>query len=77
MRLKTRVMIVVCASLLGLLIMGFYGLLSMREAMMAERRAQIRVAHRCRAVDDDLGRSAGGLLAKPAGQRPSGASARH
>ena len=41
MRLKTRVMIVVCASLLGLLIMGFYGLLSMREAMMAERRAQI------------------------------------
>lgn len=27
--------------LLGLLIMGFYGLLSMREAMMVERRLQI------------------------------------
>ena len=41
MRLKTRVLIVVCTALLGLLIMGFYGLMNMRDAMMAERRAQI------------------------------------
>ena len=41
MRLKTRVFIIVAASLLGLLIMGLIGLYSMRVSMLEERRAQI------------------------------------
>lgn len=41
MRLKTRVLIIVAASLLGLLVMGFIGLYSMRISMLQERRAQI------------------------------------
>ena len=41
MRLKTRVLIIVAASLAALLIMGFMGLYSMRVSMLQERRAQI------------------------------------
>ena len=41
MRLKTRVLIIVLASLLGLVIMGIFGLFTTKQAMMAERRAQI------------------------------------
>ena len=41
MRLKTRVLIIVLASLLGLVIMGFFGLYTMKQAMMEERRSQI------------------------------------
>lgn len=41
MRLKTRVLIIVTASLIGLMVMGFFGLYSMRQGMMEERRAQI------------------------------------
>ena len=41
MRLKTRVLIIVSASLLGLLVMSLFGLYSMRQGMMEERRAQI------------------------------------
>jgi len=41
MRLKTRVLIIVTASLIGLLIMGIIGLYSMRVSMLDERRAQI------------------------------------
>ena len=41
MRLKTRVLIIIIASLLGLVVMGFFGLYTMKKAMMEERRAQI------------------------------------
>jgi methyl-accepting chemotaxis protein len=41
MRLKTRVLIIVSASLVGLLVMSIFGLYSMRQGMMEERRAQI------------------------------------
>ena len=41
MRLKTRVLIIIAASLMGLLVMGFIGLYSMRLSMLEERRAQI------------------------------------
>jgi methyl-accepting chemotaxis protein len=41
MRLKTRVLVIVMASLVGLVVMGAFGLYSMRESMMEERRAQI------------------------------------
>lgn len=41
MRLKTRVLIIVAASLVGLLAMGSFGLYSMRQTMLDERRAQI------------------------------------
>jgi methyl-accepting chemotaxis protein len=41
MRLKTRVLIIVSASLVGLLVMSLFGLYSMRQGMMEERRAQI------------------------------------
>jgi signal transduction histidine kinase len=41
MRLKTRVLIIIAASLAGLLAMGSFGLYSMRQSMMEERRAQI------------------------------------
>jgi methyl-accepting chemotaxis protein len=41
MRLKTRVLIIVMASLVGLLIMGLFGLYNMRQSMLEERRAQI------------------------------------
>ena len=41
MRLKTRVFIIVAASLVGLLAMGSFGLYSMRQTMLDERRAQI------------------------------------
>ena len=41
MRLKTRVLIIVSASLLVLLVMSLFGLFSMRQGMMEERRAQI------------------------------------
>ncbi len=41
MRLKTRVLIIVSASLISLLVMSLFGLYSMRQGMMEERRAQI------------------------------------
>lgn len=41
MRLKTRVWIIIVASVLGLLVMGAFGLYSMRQGMLEERRAQI------------------------------------
>lgn len=41
MRLKSRVLIIVAASLLGLAVMGLFGLYSMRQALLEERRAQI------------------------------------
>ncbi|MEI7429668.1 MAG: cache domain-containing protein [Betaproteobacteria bacterium] len=41
MRLKTRVLVIVSASLLGLLVMSLFGLYSMRQGMMEERRSQI------------------------------------
>lgn len=41
MRLKTRVLIIVTASLIGLLAMGAFGLYSLRQAMLQERHAQI------------------------------------
>ena len=41
MRLKTRVLIIILASLVGLVAMGTFGLYSMRQGMMEERRAQI------------------------------------
>ena len=41
MRLKTRVLIIIIASLVGLVAMGSFGLYSMRQGMMEERRAQI------------------------------------
>jgi methyl-accepting chemotaxis protein len=41
MRFKTRVLIIILASLFGLLAMGSFGLYSMRQGMMEERRAQI------------------------------------
>lgn len=41
MRLKTRVLIIVLASLVGLVAMGLFGLYNMRQSMMQERRAQI------------------------------------
>lgn len=41
MRLKSRVFIIVAASLLGLAVMGLFGLYSMRQALLEERRAQI------------------------------------
>ena len=41
MRLKTRVLIILTASLVALLAMGSFGLYSMRQGMLEERRAQI------------------------------------
>lgn len=41
MRLKTRVLIIILASLAGLLGMGTFGLYSLRQGLMEERRAQI------------------------------------
>lgn len=41
MRLKTRVLIIVLSSLVGLMVMGLFGLYSMRQGMLEERRAQI------------------------------------
>lgn len=41
MRLKTRVLIIIVASLLGLVVMGLLGLYNMRQSMLEERRAQI------------------------------------
>ena len=41
MRLKTRVLIIIAASLAGLMIMGFFGLYTMRQSMMEERHAQL------------------------------------
>ena len=41
MRLKTRVLIIIIASLAGLIIMGAFGLYSMRQSVMEERRSQI------------------------------------
>lgn len=41
MRLKTRVLIIIVASVLGLMIMGAFGLYNMRKGMLEERRAQI------------------------------------
>ena len=41
MRLKTRVLIIISASLVGLVAMGSFGLYSMRQGMLEERRAQI------------------------------------
>jgi methyl-accepting chemotaxis protein len=41
MRLKTRVLIIISASLAALMVMGFAGLYSMRQSMMEERRTQI------------------------------------
>ncbi len=41
MRLKTRVLIIVLASLFGLVVMGIFGLLTTKQAMMVERQAQI------------------------------------
>ena len=41
MRLKTRVLIIVLSSLIGLMIMGLFGLYTMRQSMMEERKAQI------------------------------------
>lgn len=41
MKLKTRVLIIVAASLVGVLIMGALGLYSMRLSLLQERRAQI------------------------------------
>jgi methyl-accepting chemotaxis protein len=41
MRLKTRVLIIIAASLASLVAMGLFGLYSMRQGMMEERRAQI------------------------------------
>ncbi|SFN78104.1 Cache domain-containing protein [Formivibrio citricus] len=41
MRLKTRVWIIIIASVLGLLVMGAFGLYSMRQGMLEERKAQI------------------------------------
>ena len=41
MRLKTRVLIIVLSSLIGLMVMGLFGLYAMRQSMMEERRAQI------------------------------------
>ena len=37
MRLKTRVLIIVLASLLGLVVMGIFGLLTTKKTMMVER----------------------------------------
>ncbi len=41
MRLKTRVQIIILASLLGLVIMGSFGLHAIRQGLYEERRAQI------------------------------------
>ena len=41
MQLKTRVLIIILASLLGLITMGAFGLHAMRQSMYEERRAQI------------------------------------
>jgi methyl-accepting chemotaxis protein len=41
MQLKTRVLIIIAASLTGLVAMGFFGLYTMRQSMMQERYAQI------------------------------------
>ena len=41
MRLKTRVLIIVLSSLIGLMVMGLFGLYAMRQSMMEERRTQI------------------------------------
>lgn len=41
MRLKTRVLIIVLSSLLGLAVMGLFGLYNMRQSLIQERRAQI------------------------------------
>ncbi len=41
MKLKTRVLIIIATSLVGLAAMGAFGLYSMRQGMMDERRAQI------------------------------------
>ena len=41
MRLKTRVLIIILASHLGLLVMSFFGLHAMRQSIYDERRAQI------------------------------------
>lgn len=41
MRLKTRVLIIIAAALVGLVIMGGVGLYTMRQSMYEERRAQI------------------------------------
>ena len=41
MRLKTRVMIIVLASLIGLVTMGAFGLHALRQSLYEERRAQI------------------------------------
>lgn len=41
MRLKTRVLIIIVASLLGLVVMGLLGLYNMRQSMLEERRSQI------------------------------------
>ena len=41
MQLKTRVWIIIAASVLGLVVMGVFGLYSMRQGMLEERRAQI------------------------------------
>lgn len=41
MQLKTRVLIIILASLLGLITMGAFGLHAMRQSMYEERRSQI------------------------------------
>jgi len=41
MRLKTRVLILIAASLVSLVAMGMFGLYSMKQSMMAERHSQI------------------------------------
>ena len=41
MRLKTQVLIIVAASLVSLVVMGVFGLYTMRQSMYDERRAQI------------------------------------
>ncbi|SFO04865.1 Cache domain-containing protein [Formivibrio citricus] len=41
MRLKTRVLIIIAISLLGLVVMGLLGLYGMRQSMLNERRLQI------------------------------------
>lgn len=41
MRLRTRVLIIITASLVGLVVMGFFGLYTMRQSMMKERREQV------------------------------------
>ena len=41
MKLRTRILVIVCASLIGMFIIASYGLIQLRKVMYEERKSQI------------------------------------